>query len=278
MKTYSSSCGNSGRDMCHGKRQAAADECHHPGAATFDKINYQPSGLIGPGLHQRQQKATEAPKRLTVNKMMRLSATTRLMMTIGAVAVIILLLNPMAQQVAAQRDGGGEQDDDDFDDAGFDDSGYSSPQSRDAESSHHQPSEYSPANEDDLDDDDEVDESNAIAQIIAQQREQQRNQPLPQPQQHSFYEPASAVWTPVASQLPATRRVRSTGDIGAPSEENDIEQDLTSTNEHKRILSRHKRYAKKKKSYIGPVYTYVKTDKHAHYKWGVKHKVGKHYG
>lgn len=43
-----------------------------------------------------------------------------------------------------------------------------------------------------------------------------------------------------------------------------------------RKLIRKRRYAKK--GYIGPVYTYVKTDKHAHYKWGVKHKVGKHYG
>lgn len=40
-------------------------------------------------------------------------------------------------------------------------------------------------------------------------------------------------------------------------------------------LIRKRRYSKK---YIGPVYTYVKTDKHANYKWGVKHKVGKHYG
>lgn len=40
-------------------------------------------------------------------------------------------------------------------------------------------------------------------------------------------------------------------------------------------LVRKRRYSKK---YIGPVYTYVKTDKHAHYKWGVKHKVGKHLG
>lgn len=39
-------------------------------------------------------------------------------------------------------------------------------------------------------------------------------------------------------------------------------------------LVRHKRHSK----YIGPVYTYVKTDKHARYKWGVKHKVGKHHG
>lgn len=52
--------------------------------------------------------------------------------------------------------------------------------------------------------------------------------------------------------------------------EDDIEQ---ATNE--RPLVRRRRYSDK---YIGPVYTYVKTDKHAHYKWGVKHKVGKHYG
>ncbi|KAJ3617329.1 hypothetical protein MTP99_007061 [Tenebrio molitor] len=27
----------------------------------------------------------------------------------------------------------------------------------------------------------------------------------------------------------------------------------------------------------GPVHTYVKTDKHANFKWGVKHHVGHHY-
>lgn len=27
----------------------------------------------------------------------------------------------------------------------------------------------------------------------------------------------------------------------------------------------------------GPVHTYVKTDKHANFKWGVRHHVGKHY-
>lgn len=39
-------------------------------------------------------------------------------------------------------------------------------------------------------------------------------------------------------------------------------------------LVRRKRHSK----YIGPVYTYVKTDKHARFKWGVKHKVGKKHG
>lgn len=28
---------------------------------------------------------------------------------------------------------------------------------------------------------------------------------------------------------------------------------------------------------VGPVYTHVKTDKHANFKWGVKHRVGKEY-
>lgn len=27
----------------------------------------------------------------------------------------------------------------------------------------------------------------------------------------------------------------------------------------------------------GPVHTYVKTDKHANFKWGVRHHVGHHY-
>ncbi|KAL1497896.1 hypothetical protein ABEB36_008779 [Hypothenemus hampei] len=27
----------------------------------------------------------------------------------------------------------------------------------------------------------------------------------------------------------------------------------------------------------GPVHTFVKTDKHAHFKWGVRHHVGHHY-
>jgi hypothetical protein len=57
--------------------------------------------------------------------------------------------------------------------------------------------------------------------------------------------------------------------------ENDVEDDATAAASSDRPLIRKRRYSKK---YIGPVYTYVKTDKHAHYKWGVKHKVGKHYG
>lgn len=59
---------------------------------------------------------------------------------------------------------------------------------------------------------------------------------------------------------------------GPTDEERDIESAAS------RPLSRQKRYAKKRKHYTGPVYTYVKTDKLAHYKWGVKHKVGKQYG
>lgn len=56
--------------------------------------------------------------------------------------------------------------------------------------------------------------------------------------------------------------------------ERDIE-DAAASNKQMQHLIRHKRHSKK---YIGPVYTYVKTDKHARYKWGVKHKVGKHHG
>lgn len=52
--------------------------------------------------------------------------------------------------------------------------------------------------------------------------------------------------------------------------EADIEDDVRQLTP----LVRHKRHSK----HIGPVYTYVKTDKHAHYKWGVKHKVGKKHG
>lgn len=65
---------------------------------------------------------------------------------------------------------------------------------------------------------------------------------------------------------------RSTGDS-----ERDIELDAASELELGRppaVLVRRRRHSK----YIGPVYTYVKTDKHARVKWGVKHKVGKHYG
>lgn len=49
---------------------------------------------------------------------------------------------------------------------------------------------------------------------------------------------------------------------------------LVATNEAGALHRRVKRHSK----YIGPVYTYVKTDKHARFKWGVKHKVGKHHG
>lgn len=57
--------------------------------------------------------------------------------------------------------------------------------------------------------------------------------------------------------------------------ENDADKADSRAEASSRPLVRKRRYSKK---YIGPVYTYVKTDKHAHYKWGVKHKVGKHYG
>lgn len=73
------------------------------------------------------------------------------------------------------------------------------------------------------------------------------------------------------------RSAISTDNVKQPqqkNQENDVE-DLQKHEDQLRPLIRKRRYSKK---YIGPVYTYVKTDKHAHYKWGVKHKVGKHYG
>lgn len=69
-------------------------------------------------------------------------------------------------------------------------------------------------------------------------------------------------------ELVQTRR--STGSVSKQPAEQDPEDSIKVP-----VLIRQKRHSKK---YIGPVYTYVKTDKHAHYKWGVKHKVGKHYG
>lgn len=54
-----------------------------------------------------------------------------------------------------------------------------------------------------------------------------------------------------------------------------VEKEMTkpAASEAKLRVKRHGKY------YIGPVYTYVKTDKHANFKWGVKHKVGKkHHG
>lgn len=74
-----------------------------------------------------------------------------------------------------------DRDQDDFDDAGFDDSGYNSPQSHDAEGSQHNPSSYSPSSEEDLDDDDDVDESNNVPKVSAQQ----------------FYSPANSVVLPI---------------------------------------------------------------------------------
>ena len=36
-------------------------------------------------------------------------------------------------------------------------------------------------------------------------------------------------------------------------------------------------YGKHKPGKVGPVYTFVKTDPYAHFKWGVRHVVGKKY-
>ncbi|XP_065341006.1 uncharacterized protein LOC135940157 [Cloeon dipterum] len=45
---------------------------------------------------------------------------------------------------------------------------------------------------------------------------------------------------------------------------------------HDAPLSRARR-SPGKEGVVGPVHTYVKTDKHANFKWGVKHHVGKEY-
>ena len=37
-------------------------------------------------------------------------------------------------------------------------------------------------------------------------------------------------------------------------------------------------YAPKHKGRVGPVYTFVKTDPHANFKWGVRHRAGVQYG
>lgn len=37
-------------------------------------------------------------------------------------------------------------------------------------------------------------------------------------------------------------------------------------------------YGKSTKGRVGPVYTFVKTDPEANFKWGVRHVVGSHYG
>lgn len=216
-----------------------------------------------------------------------------------------------AQLTCAQRD-----NDDDFDDAGFDDSGYNNPQNHDAEGSNQNPSNYSPASEEDLDDDDDVDETNMRPQVAQENEESSANQgrnhndqqvmynkePLyhqatngdsyqPQQQMYAyqqqqpslmgpgyyanvapqrFYAPPNSVLLanvdPSNNQGPYSNQGRYKRSL-VVKDEDDIEDGKS--------LIRNKRHSK----YIGPVYTYVKTDKHAHYKWGVKHKVGKkHHG
>uniref|UniRef100_A0A6G1SPL7 Uncharacterized protein n=1 Tax=Aceria tosichella TaxID=561515 RepID=A0A6G1SPL7_9ACAR len=167
---------------------------------------------------------------------------------------LLISFSCLLNSISAQRDS--ERDSDDFDDSGFDDSGYNSPQNHDAEGSHHNPSSYSPANEEDLDDDDEVDESNNVAKVATN----------PPPQQ--FYSPANSIVMPIPLYQRHKRSI--------VQKEADIEDlENGSGGDPAKPLIRKRRYSKK---YIGPVYTYVKTDKHAHYKWGVKHKVGKHLG
>lgn len=194
------------------------------------------------------------------------------------VLLLVAVLSSCLLVAAGQRD-----NDDDFDDAGFDDSGYgNSPQNHDTESSNQNPSNYSPSSEEDLDDDDDVDETNMRPQVADQQQ--------PQPQQPLYRQPMFNNQPSYYANVAPQRFYSAPNSVllanvdpgqqqyggqhmryrrAANPEPGDIE-DAT-----QRPLNRLRRHSK----YIGPVYTYVKTDKHAHYKWGVKHKVGKkHHG
>lgn len=81
-----------------------------------------------------------------------------------------------------------------------------------------------------------------------------------------------------SSLTPTVVRVRRSTDaattsVAAPIGASTDQKLKVSESAPKLRVKRHGKY------YIGPVYTYVKTDKHANFKWGVKHKVGKkHYG
>lgn len=180
---------------------------------------------------------------------MNKSKTINMSRVILAACLLVCLVN--FSLISAERD----RDNDDFDDGGFDDSGYSSPQNHEAEGSHQSPSNYQGADDDSLDDDDDVDESNNILAKVSSPRQ--------------FFSSANSIVVPIP-----VRPKRSVDQKMAPPE-GDIE-DSVARDPNQPLIRKRRHY--KKKKYIGPVYTYVKTDKHAHYKWGVKHKVGKHYG
>ena len=76
-----------------------------------------------------------------------------------------------------------------------------------------------------------------------------------------------------------TRKRRSTTTTATDGSDIDDSTSLMSKiNEAAEATNLLHRRVKRHSKYIGPVYTYVKTDKHARFKWGVKHKVGKHHG
>ena len=50
------------------------------------------------------------------------------------------------------------------------------------------------------------------------------------------------------------------------------------TNETDQALAGSTAYAKHPKGRVGPVYTFVKTDPKANFKWGVRHVAGVQYG
>lgn len=219
--------------------------------------------------------------------MIRKSASNLRLCLCVALCLVLCLIS--GQTALGQRD-----NDDDFDDAGFDDSGYNQPQNHDAEGSNQNPSNYSPSSEEDLDDDDDVDETHVRPQVAddteskpaAQHHQQQQQRYIPNYNQQEgvMYrqEPHQGYYANLAPQqfysnpnsvLLANVDPASGGQMRykRAAGEQDVEEEAKSS-----PLIRKRRHSK----YIGPVYTYVKTDKHAHYKWGVKHKVGKskHYG
>lgn len=227
------------------------------------------------------------------------------LLLLGAVLLLALACSS-GSQVDGQQDG----DNDDFDDQGFDDSGYNSPQNHDAEGSNQQPRNQSPSDEEDLDDDDDVDETHMRPQLASQAEDQQQepqqyepqqrqqNQQDDQQQQPGFYgypaaasmhqqgpqrfynSPESMILANIAPMQANANEEQDVYQQQAPQYNRRIRRSIEDNNEQqaatgdgpKQPLNRQKRHSK----YIGPVYTYVKTDKYARFKWGVKHKVGKH--
>lgn len=162
----------------------------------------------------------------------------------GALALFALACNAQGEyddDSYGNQGGGNGQDDDNYGNSYNNDDGYNNQptpnyqQNVDSDGSNNSPNSYSPQGASDANGDYEDDENSA----------------------------ASA---PVETVVAAPQRIkRSTS-----STEQDKKQPEQAAAESapKLRVKRHGKY------YIGPVYTYVKTDKHANFKWGVSSRCG----